>query len=391
MKRLKEDRGEGLGELKPVFIGHSVEEPINSPIGQPTGQLTGQSHSIEKEWITNRVLVGVSGGIDSAVTAYLLKKAGYEVVGIYLKMAKEVDHSSNLKQIEQIAQQIGFDFIVEDVTEQFRQEVYSYFIESYRNGMTPNPCAMCNIKIKFGLFEKFIKKYQAQFGATGHYVRNDGKFLYEGVDKQKDQSYFLFGISKELLPRLLFPLGELNKREVKKIGRQIGIAEMVGKKESQDICFIKTTYLDLLRLHFNPDRKGGVYNRKGNKIGIHNGYAHYTIGQRRGFKLFKSHQPHYVVEIDSNRNRLIVGERRELVRRQIYLKGINLFIEKREFWGEVKVRYRAPKVKGFVKMEGRRKGVVFLKEGAMAVAKGQVAVFYEGEKLLGGGWIRGSR
>jgi tRNA-specific 2-thiouridylase len=337
-----------------------------------------------------RVLVGVSGGVDSGVTAYLLKRQGYEVIGVYLKMHKGVDHASNLRRVEELAQQVGFPFFVEDVTELFEQEVYNYFVESYRKGVTPNPCAMCNIKVKFGILEELMKKYGAELAATGHYVRTDGQFLYEAVDKKKDQSYFLFGIEKKLLPRLLFPLGELTKKEVKKIADQAGLKQLVSQRESQDICFIETTYLDILRLHFNPDRPGGVYNRYGKKVGVHKGYPHYTIGQRRGFKLFKAHHPHYVVAIDPIKNRLIVGGKEELQKRRLFLKGVNLFVEEKEFWGEVKVRYRAPKVKGFIKMESRSKGVVFLQEPAVAVAKGQAAVFYEGEKVLGGGWIRGA-
>jgi tRNA-specific 2-thiouridylase len=339
----------------------------------------------------NRVLVGVSGGVDSGVTAHLLKERGFEVVGLYLKMHRGVDHSANLRKVEVLAKKLGFNFYIEDVQAQFEEEVYNYFIESYRQGATPNPCAMCNTKIKFGLFTQFLEKYHADYGATGHYVRSDGQFLYKGRDRQKDQSYFLFGIQRELLPRLLFPLGEFLKEEVKKLAAEIGLPELASQRESQDICFIPGSYIDLLRLHFNPDRPGGVYNRAGQKIGTHKGYPHYTIGQRKGFRLFKSRKPHYVIGIDPVRNRLIVGEKSELYRRTIFLKGVNLFIEEREFPAQVKVRYRAPEVPGVVKMESRTKGVVHLTEPASGVAKGQACVFYDGDRLLGGGWIRGAK
>jgi tRNA-specific 2-thiouridylase len=340
-----------------------------------------------------RVLVGISGGVDSGVAITLLKKKGYEVVGLYMKMHRGVDHSQNLSRIEKLAQKVGFEYVVEDVEKEFEEEVYNYFIESYREGATPNPCAMCNIKIKFGIFLKFLQKYNCQLGATGHYVRNDGEFLYRAKDPKKDQSYFLFGVKKEHLPKLLFPLGNLTKEEVKEIARKEGLSQLAEQKESQDICFIPTTYIDTLRNHFNPDLPGGVFDSRGRKIGTHRGYPHYTIGQRRGFRIFKAHRPYYVVNIDPHRNRLIVGDKKELERRQIFLKGVNLFVEEKILEGvEVKVRYRSPLLPAVVKMETKTKGVVFLThQPATGVAKGQACVFYRGDKLLGGGWIRGSR
>ncbi|EDM24066.1 tRNA 2-thiouridine(34) synthase MnmA [Caminibacter mediatlanticus] len=338
-----------------------------------------------------RVLVGVSGGVDSAVTTYLLKKAGYEVIGIYLKMHSGVNHSENLKKIEKLSKKIGFSYVVEDVEEEFRKEVYEYFIKSYEEGSTPNPCAMCNKQIKFGIFMNFLEKYNCEKAATGHYVRNDGKFLYEAKDKNKDQSYFLFGIKKEVLPKLIFPLGEYTKNEIKLIAKEIGLEEFATQKESQDICFIENSYIDVLKFHFNPEKKGKVVNKKGQKIGIHKGYAFYTIGQRKGFSLFKSSKPHYVIGIDAKTNTIIVGDKKDLEKKLVFLKGVNLFIDDKIFECEAKVRYRAPKLKAVVKMESKTKAVVKFKEAATGVAKGQACVFYEGEKLLGGGWIRGAK
>ena len=338
-----------------------------------------------------RVLVGISGGVDSAVTTYLLKKAGYEVIGIYLKMHSGVNHSENLKKIEKLSKKIGFSYVVEDVEEEFRKEVYEYFIKSYEEGSTPNPCAMCNKQIKFGIFMNFLEKYNCEKAATGHYVRNDGKFLYEAKDKNKDQSYFLFGIKKEVLPKLIFPLGEYTKNEIKLIAKEIGLEEFATQKESQDICFIENSYIDVLKFHFNPEKKGKVVNKKGQKIGIHKGYAFYTIGQRKGFSLFKANKPHYVIGIDAKTNTIIVGDKKDLEKKLVFLKGVNLFIDDKIFECEAKVRYRAPKLKAVVKMESKTKAVVKFKEAATGVAKGQACVFYEGEKLLGGGWIRGAK
>jgi tRNA-specific 2-thiouridylase len=338
-----------------------------------------------------KVLVGISGGVDSAVATYLLKEAGYEVIGIYMKMHEGVNHAENLAKIEKLSKKLGFEYVVEDVSEEFKKEVYDYFVKSYEEGATPNPCAMCNRQIKFGIFMQFLEKYGCDKAATGHYVRNDGEFLYEAKDKNKDQSYFLFGIKKEVLPKVLFPLGDYTKDEIKEIAKKIGLEEFASQRESQDICFIDTTYLDVLKEHFNPFKRGIVVDTRGRKIGEHKGYANYTIGQRKGFRLFRSHKPQYVIGIDAKKNILIVGDKEELAKRQIFLKGVNLFIDEKVFEAECKVRYRAPKIPGIVKMESKSKAVVKLKEGAIGVAKGQACVFYEGEKLLGGGWIRGAK
>jgi len=337
-----------------------------------------------------RILLGVSGGVDSAVSAYLLKQKGYEVVGIYMKM-HDGSHSENLEKIEYLSKKIGFTYVVEDVREEFKKEVYEYFVKSYEEGSTPNPCAMCNKSIKFGIFMQFLEKYNCQKAATGHYVRCDGEFLYEAKDKNKDQSYFLFGIKKDILPKLIFPLGEYLKEEVREIANKIGLKNLAKGKESQDICFIENSYLDVLRFHFNPDRAGKILDKRGKKIGTHKGYAHYTIGQRKGFRLFRSQRAQYVIGIDAKSNTLIVGDKEDLTKKKVFLKGVNLFVDKKIFECEAKVRYRAPKIPAVVKMESKSKAVVNFKEGVTGVAKGQVCVFYENEKLLGGGWIRGAK
>ena len=337
-----------------------------------------------------RVLVGISGGVDSAITAYFLKQKGYEVVGIYLKM-HEGPHEENLQKIEYLSKKIGFAYVVEDVREEFKKEVYDYFVKSYEEGATPNPCAMCNRSIKFGIFMKFLDKYNCDKAATGHYVRCDGEFLYAAKDKNKDQSYFLFSIKKEVLPKLIFPLGGYLKDEVKEIAAKIGLENLAKGKESQDICFIENSYIDVLKLHFNPNKGGKVIDKRGKKIGTHKGYAHYTIGQRKGFRLFKSHKPQYVIGIDAKTNTLIVGDKEDLEKKKVFLKGVNLFINEKVFECEAKVRYKAPKIPAVVKMESKSKAVVDFKEGVIGVAKGQACVFYEGEKLLGGGWIRGAK
>ena len=338
-----------------------------------------------------RVLVGVSGGVDSAVTIYLLQKAGYEVVGLYLKMHREVPHEENIAKIEKIATLFNFEYHIEDISETFEKKVFNYFIESYKNGLTPNPCAVCNKEIKFGEFLPFLEKYGADYLATGHYVKTDGEFLYKAKDRVKDQSYFMFGIKKEVLKKTIFPLGDYKKEEIKELAKEIGLEEFASARESQDICFIPTNYIDVLSSHFNTNLKGKVINSRREVIGVHKGYMHYTIGQRKGFTLFKSHKPQYVIGIDSEKNSLIVGDKQQLEKRVIFLKQVNLFIDKKEFDCEIKVRYRTDAIKGKVKIEKGSKAVLFLDKPAVGVAKGQGAVFYQGDKLLGGGWIRGAK
>lgn len=337
-----------------------------------------------------RVLVGISGGVDSAVTTYLLKKEGFEVVGIYLKMHKDVPHEENLAKIETLSKTIGFEYVVEDISEAFEKRVYDYFIKSYQEGETPNPCAMCNREIKFGEFMPFREKYKCDFIATGHYIKSDTEAIYKATDEIKDQSYFLFGIDKSVLKYTLFPLGAFMKEEVKALASKVGLDIFASQKESQDICFIDTNYIDVLQKHFSTQLKGKVVNTKREVIGNHKGYMHYTIGQRKGFTLFKSHVPHYVVGVDSKKNQIIVGDQSKLQKRVIFLKQCNLFIEKKEFTCEVKVRYRSKAVGARVVMDGS-KATVYLDEEVGGIAKGQACVFYEGNKLLGGGWIRSAK
>jgi tRNA-specific 2-thiouridylase len=215
-------------------------------------------------------------------------------------------------------------------------------------------------------------------------------FLYKAKDKIKDQSYFMFGIKKEILKKSIFPLGDYTKEEIKELAKKIGLKEFASARESQDICFIPNNYIEVLNDYFKTDLKGKVINSKREIIGSHKGYMHYTIGQRKGFTLFKSHKPHYVIGIDSQKNQIIVGDKHQLEKRMIFLKQCNLFIDKKTFNCEVKVRYRTEPIKAKVKMDGS-KASVFLEKTATGIAKGQACVFYDGDKVLGGGWIRGAK
>ncbi|WP_200762535.1 tRNA 2-thiouridine(34) synthase MnmA [Nitrosophilus alvini] len=335
-----------------------------------------------------KVMVAMSGGVDSTVTAYLLKKEGFEVEGVYMKIhTREELHKRYMSNVKKVAEYLGIKVHILDKTEEFMERVYNPFIRGYIEGLTPNPCAICNRYMKFGALVDFAQSQGADFFATGHYVKTDGKFLYEAKDKSKDQSYFLFNIKKEVLPKLLFPLGDMYKEDVKKIARDIEpLREIAEQKESSEICFVENTYIDILREHTKVDMPGVVVDKEGNVIGEHKGYMHYTIGKRKGFTVYGAHEPHYVLKIIPEENKIVVGKREDLDVREVELKDLNMFEEKKEFEATIKVRYRMNKVpcKAVIKNSHAK---VYLKEPVFGVASGQAGVFYEGEKVLGGGWI----
>ncbi|NPA28698.1 MAG: tRNA 2-thiouridine(34) synthase MnmA [Epsilonproteobacteria bacterium] len=342
--------------------------------------------------MAKRVLVGLSGGVDSTVVAKMLKDGGYEVVGVYMKLHdKPGYHEANLDRVAKVAEYLDIDYHVLDLREEFQKRVYLPFVEDYRAGLTPNPCAVCNRHIKFGRMMAFADEIGADFLATGHYVRHDGRYIYEAKDKAKDQSYFLFDIDKSLLPRILFPLGEMLKEDVKAYAAKIealkGFAE---QKESSEICFVDTTYVDVLKQHMNIDMPGKVLDTQGNVIGHHKGYMHYTIGKRRGFHVKGAQEPHYVKEIRPETNEIVVTKRDTLLNRHIYFERSNLPAGMKRLETTVKIRYRTRPIPCEVTLDEKGGGEIVLHEEVYGVAPGQAAVFYEGEKLLGGGWITGS-
>ena len=339
-----------------------------------------------------KVLVGLSGGVDSAVASLLLSREGWEPVGVYMKLHdNDSYHEENFAKAKQVADYLGMQLHFLDLSGEFRKEVYDYFVDSYRRGLTPNPCVICNREIKFGEMLRFADTLGIEKVATGHYLRSDGKYIYRALDKEKDQSYFLAEVKPGVIGRLLFPLGELRKSEVVEMAEEIEpLRNIARQKESSEICFVDGDYTEILAKHMPVDMEGEVLDTAGEVVGTHKGYMHYTIGQRKGFTLFKSHKPHYVIGIDSQKNQIIVGDKHQLEKRMIFLKQCNLFIDKKIFNCEVKVRYRTEPIKAKVKMDGS-KASVFLEKTATGIAKGQACVFYDGDKVLGGGWIRGAK
>ncbi len=338
-----------------------------------------------------KVVIGLSGGIDSTYSALLLKNMGFDVIGVYLRLHDRENYfKKNMAKLDKIVDFLNIDFKILDLRESFKKNIFDNFIETYKIGETPNPCAICNRKIKFGEFFDFaINDLKADFLATGHYLKHDGKFLYQANDLSKDQSYFLFNINKNIINKLIFPLANLTKKEVReKILEIPELAFLNEERESSEICFVENKYIDTLREHISVDQIGDVINKNGEKIGTHSGYMHYTIGKRKGFSVRVAHQPHYVIDIIPNENRIVVGEKSELAVLRVSLRDINMFININEFESFVKLRYRSNPLKCKVHIENNIANIELF-EPMYGLAKGQAGVFYsEDGKLLGGGWIQ---
>jgi len=336
-----------------------------------------------------KVALLLSGGVDSTFCAYLLQQQGHEVEGFYLKLHDdEKKHAENIAKIENIAKNIDIKTHVVDAKELFKKEVYDYFLTSYKQGLTPNPCALCNPKLKFGFAFSHIMKQGFDAMAIGHYARVENGYIKEAFDRSKDQSYFLFGLQKDTISKLIFPLGDMLKVDIKK--KAFEALPWLGKvneyKDSQEICFVDTTYIDVLKEHFDVESSGDIKDTLGNTIGTHKGYMQYTIGKRRGLDIPLAQEPHFVVDIDAHTNTLIAGTKQDLAISEI--RAINFSLDDTFIDGDyfVKARYRGQKIKAFVsKCDNEIEAV--LSEPIFGVGRGQALVIYNDDLVLGGGWI----
>lgn len=340
-----------------------------------------------------KVALLMSGGVDSSYSAYLLKQAGHEVLGIYLKLHdKEKKHEVFIANCQKVAKNLDIDFMVIDAQKEFKEVVYNYFIESYKRGETPNPCAMCNPNMKFGLALQKAMEMGCEKIATGHYARikeiNGVKKIAKAKDSSKDQSYFLYAISQDAINRLIFPLGDMLKSEVKPKAFEAmpWFGTLEEYKESQEICFVESDYIDILKKHFDVEKSGVVRNAQGQIVGSHKGYMQYTIGKRKGFSVKGAHEPHFVLGINPSQNEIIVGKKEELAK--VLVEAQNVSLDK-DFHGqeyEVKIRYRSEPTLATLEVDND-KILARLKEPVYGVAKGQALVVYDDECVLGGGVI----
>lgn len=341
----------------------------------------------------NSVLVGMSGGVDSSVSALLLKQQGYDVCGVTFKLTEDQDQLS-LDYATKVTEALKIKYEVIDITKEFRKEVIDYFLDEYQKGRTPNPCVVCNRKLKFHQLIRYADEKGIDFVATGHYVkvdRNNGRyFLRKAVDIQRDQSYFLYRLTQEQLKRSIFPLGELSKNDVRHIAKVSGLV-VADEKDSQDICFIHNDdYRSFVKDNSNiPSKCGDIVNVKGEKVGSHSGVFRYTIGQRKGLGI-ASTTPLYVIDIDPIRNIVVVGEESDLYSNSFEVSDINLMaIESlnEPLEVSVKVRSNATPVPAVITNSEDNKIFVRLHKKQRAVTSGQSAVFYKNDILVGGGII----
>ncbi|MCX6724141.1 MAG: tRNA 2-thiouridine(34) synthase MnmA [Candidatus Staskawiczbacteria bacterium] len=391
-----------------------------------------------------RVVVAMSGGVDSSVAAALLKRQGscaepgrsIDVVGIFMKfwsdqsasriVTDKKDNTNRCCSLESeklarlVAKKIGIPFYVLNVEKEFKKKVVDYFLEEYKKGNTPNPCVVCNKEIKFGFLIKKALELGADFVATGHYTRisvipsltgNPGKVentldsrfrgndkrqfkLLKGKDKNKDQSYFLWQLSQEQLSHVLFPVGGYIKPEVRKLARKFNLPT-AETPESQEVCFVSDSVNNFLKKYLKPS-PGEIKNADGEILGQHNGLWFYTIGQRRGLEIAQG--PWYVVGKDFKKNALIISKnKKNLLKKELIVKNVNwVSDEYAEFCGrrkksildvEVKIRYKSNFAKAKIFSVGKNKVKVVFQKPQQAITPGQSAVFYKGKELLGGGVI----
>ena len=347
----------------------------------------------------------MSGGVDSSTVAGIMKKEGYNIIGVTLKLYDDNKESKNTKQCctgqdimdaKRVAQKLDIDHKIFYYQSKFKESVVDNFVESYLNGETPIPCVQCNKTVKFNDLFQESKNLNADALITGHYVKsltkNNTTNMYRAVDENRDQSYFLFNTTREQLNYLRFPLGGMLKSETREIAKELGL-NVADKPDSQDICFVPNgDYVSVIE-KIRPDafKKGNIKSSDGKVLGVHNGIVNFTIGQRRGIKI-AAKDPLYVINIDPKKNEIIVGPKIELLKKDIILRDLNLLADKTDFDKEIFVKVRSTGKLIRSKLNIRDKFAhLNLFDYEFGISPGQACVFYSkdkfGDKVLGGGWI----
>ncbi len=347
-----------------------------------------------------RVVVAMSGGVDSSVTAALLKREGCEVIGVTLQLysgaAKRKGAccaGQDIYDAKRVAEKLGIAHYVLDYEQRFRDRVIADFVETYAKGQTPIPCVRCNERVKFADLMESARALGAEALATGHYVRRidgpDGPQLHRAADANRDQSYFLFATTRDQLSYLRFPLGGMEKPAVRAVAAELGLVN-AEKPDSQDICFVQDGRYAALVEKLNPEaaRPGEIVDERGAVLGRHEGVIHFTVGQRKRLGLSGNGEPLFVLALDAERARVIVGPRQSLRTRSIVLREVNWLAAPAQATDcAVKVRsLRAPVPAQVIDGPGRTARVE-LAVAEEAIAPGQACVFYKGSRVLGGGWI----
>lgn len=352
-----------------------------------------------------RILAALSGGVDSSTAAALLLRQGYEVVGVSMKLWSSPEPRDNLSQgccspedirdARRVADILDIPFVSKDLTRVFQAEVVDYFTREYLSGKTPNPCILCNQKLKFDVLFETARELGAEYIATGHYaaIEEQGGHLLirRGKDPVKDQSYYLFGILPESLENMVFPLGDLCKTEVRRLASSFGLPT-ADKEESQEICFISNqSYADFIRTR-EPSFEtvpGSFVLESGEVVGEHKGIVNYTVGQRRGLGIGFGERM-YVTEIDTERNLVRLGPKEELFRSRLWVENTRWMVPPGHPFREnltVQIRSRHRAAPAEVETLEENRALVRFQTPQMSIAPGQAAVFYHGEFLVGGGWI----
>ena len=351
-----------------------------------------------------RVLAALSGGVDSAVATALLVEAGYEVIAISMLLAGSAEgHAGSCCSIDdfqdarRVAEQLGIPYYVLNLKEAFQTRVIDVFTQEYQHGRTPNPCLLCNRDLKFDLLWQRARELDATYVATGHYARigwdevTRTARLLRGADPYKDQSYFLFTLNQAQLKRTLFPVGHLTKEQVRAKAHALDL-RIAEKPESQDICFVPDgNYARFLEQRIASDRvvSGEIVDQTGQVLGSHSGIHRFTIGQRRGLGLGGLTQPHYVTHIDPASGRVTVGTQEQLKRYGLRAKDVNWVSgnQPEKIQVAAKIRYRQDPIAATVSATTATTAEVWFQEASPAITPGQAVVFYDGDLVLGGGWI----